>query len=99
MSIWTDIVAVIEGAGKAGTGQNPIPAITSTETQGIFGGFWAGIGAGLESGVVAVLKDLWKAVEPFVEIGAAVIVFLITLGLAFKDDILGVAPMIASAAL
>lgn len=74
--------------------QRNAAAAHSAENQpgGNFGwltGLGGGIASGIEGGVVAVLKDLWRVVEGPLLVIAGIIVALIVLSVYFKNDIAG----------
>jgi hypothetical protein len=56
------------------------------------------LASGLESGFIAIIKDLWKLLLPALEILSGVILLIITLAFAFKDDLMKLAPLAAAAA-
>jgi hypothetical protein len=49
------------------------------------------IAAGLEAAGVAILLDIWRVIAGPVEILAGILLFIIAMGIAFRDDIAGVA--------
>lgn len=51
------------------------------------------IASGIESGLIQILKDIFSVIVGALEIAAGVIVVVLTLGFAFKDDLLAVAQM------
>lgn len=81
---------VLKGANQIGQETSP-PA-----WLGSLGGL---IGSGLEGGFVALFKDLWNVIVGPLEILAGFIIIAVTLGLAFKDDLLAVAGPIAMGAM
>lgn len=52
----------------------------------------ANIGSGIESGVVALLKDLWDVIIGPAEVVVGVILILIAIGIALRGDVIGVLP-------
>lgn len=69
---------------------NAVPDINPLNWLNSLGG---SIASGLEGAVVAVLKDVWDVIGGAVEIAAGVIIVLLTLGFAFKGDLLAIAGM------
>lgn len=66
-------------------------------------GNWLGsiggsIASGLESGFIAILKDIWDVIRPFLYLllGAGIIIF--AFAYLFKDDIMAIAKFVGSAA-
>lgn len=49
------------------------------------------LAAGLEAAGLSILKDIWDVIVGPVEITAGVILLLIAFGIAFRNDIAGVA--------
>lgn len=84
------------GPGK--TGAKPIDTPVTAGIPGLTGKDWLGgiggaIASAIEGGVVVLLKDVWKTVGGAVEILVGVLIIIITLGLAFRNDVAGVAAM------
>lgn len=100
MSIWSDILGglgLLTGTATPGEVAD-LGSAASSASSSIFGGIFGDISGGIEAGVVAVFADLWHAVEPFIEIAGAVVVFAIAIGLLFKNDLLALLPAAGAAA-
>lgn len=55
--------------------------------------------ASLESAAIAIIKDLTAPLIPIFEIIAGVLIIILTLGLAFKNDLMAVAGPVAAGAM
>lgn len=62
------------------------------------GGLGGMIATGIESGFVALLKDLWDVILGPLEILAGAVVAFVIIAYIFKDDLAAVAPLIAALA-
>jgi hypothetical protein len=52
------------------------------------------VASAIEGGIVALFKDLWKVIGGALEIAAGVLIVVVTLGLAFRNDVAGAAAMV-----
>lgn len=57
------------------------------------------LASAFETGFLALIKDIWDVVVGPVEILAGALIVVIALGIAFKNDVAGLAPVFAAAML
>lgn len=48
------------------------------------------IAAGIESGLLAILKDVWVVLEGPLELAAGALIAIVAFGLLFRNDVAGV---------
>lgn len=58
----------------------------------------AKIGAGIESGIIGTIKDIWDVIIGPLEILVGAAILIVTFSLAFKDDLMSVAAIVARGA-
>lgn len=71
-NIFSDIVGVVDGSAL----------------KNWFSSLGGEIGSGIEAGFAAVISDVWNVIVGPVEVIAGVIIIIVALVFAFKDDIM-----------
>jgi hypothetical protein len=96
MNWFNDLMTLLGGTTSNPDLANATPTSIGAWASGIGGD----LASGIETGFVSVMKDLWSVIVGPLEMIAGILIILMTLGLAFKDDLLSVAgPLIAGMAI
>ena len=56
------------------------------------------IGSGIESGIVALINDIWIVIYPMLEIIAGLLIAVLAFVFIFQDQLMKLAPLAAAAA-
>jgi hypothetical protein len=82
MSIWSDILGIFDG----------------NDLKNWLASMGGSIASGLEIGIDSIFQDFWNVVIGPFEVITGIVIMIIALVFAFKDDLMQLAPLIAMAA-
>lgn len=87
MSWWNDFTSAVNDIIGSGN-----PGDVATNISNWLTSPGGGIASGIEGGIVAFLKDLWDLILGPVEVITGAVIILIAVGIALRNDVIGILP-------